>query len=118
MGFGPRASLGNDYGTLETIMNKLNAHLYSPHLQALSEGELQVNRGTQDAPNWGDPSDDGEFVFSLPPAFYRRRPAPLECWVTIYPAGVANCYPDRGSAETAARNGGATRVAKFVEALE
>lgn len=60
-------------------MTQENVHLYIPHLEALRDGELEFNLRTLNDDTW----DSCTAVdFTLPPEYYRRRPAvvrvPLE----------------------------------------
>src|SRR5687767_8049426 len=53
-------------------MNKDNAHLYLPLVQALAEGKLQVNVADDRNPDWQG-IEDCRFQFK--PEYYRIKPA-------------------------------------------
>lgn len=60
-------------------MNKHNAHLYIPYIQALGEGKtlqtcekpLDITDGVMRLPYW---KDCAEIIFNLPPECYRVKP--------------------------------------------
>lgn len=65
-------------------MTKENAAEYLPLIEALRDGELQVNQEG----GWVDCVDTN---LRLPASYYRRRPKPREWWI---PETVlkSNCY--------------------------
>lgn len=67
-------------------MNKDNAHLYLPLVQALSEGKvIEVNYSSiKSNPDW---RVQEELVFNYPPESYRVRPEPRRFWITEYKNG-------------------------------
>lgn len=65
-------------------MNKDNAHLYLPLVQALADGALQVRNGCTGT--WVDWTMTA-CEFSRPPEHYRRKPKPREWWHVISPQG-------------------------------
>ena len=60
-------------------MNKENAKLYIPLMEALADGELQFFNDDE----W---QDSGEPCFSEPPSHYRRKPKP-----TVAPWTLETC---------------------------
>ena len=71
------------------IMNKDNAHLYLPLVQALADGKtiqmadaVNINREGYD---WSD--DEGEIMFDSPIEYYRIKPEPKECWARLSDSG-------------------------------
>ena len=53
-------------------MNRANAHLYLPLVQALAAGQtIQANRGTVDEPIWEDLPE--EVLFTCEPHLYRSE---------------------------------------------
>ena len=96
-------------------MNKENAHLYLPLVQALADGKTVQHR--DDKGYW---YGIGEFSFKDPPDNYRIKPEPMVAYVTVYPVGGG---VDFGAAykktAAAARNfsaNGGGRFVKFIEA--
>ena len=70
-------------------MNKENAHLYLPLVQALVDGKIIQFK--TDSGNWKDGVDLG---FSLNPEYYRIKPEPrtFEMWITP----IGTMYPILG----------------------
>lgn len=70
-------------------MNKDNAHLYLPFVQALKDGKtVQVNHNFRNSdlkPVW---ESSPETAFTLPPEAYRIKPEPREVWVVVSQSGV------------------------------
>ena len=59
-------------------MDKTNAHLYLPLVQALADGKtIQLKNSLE---NWCDISG---FDFSLPPESYRIKPETIRCWFRV-----------------------------------
>jgi len=66
-------------------MNKDNAHLYLPLVQALADGKvIQVSAGFKSARVWSD-LENVEFTES--PGRYRIKPEPREWWLVLDPKG-------------------------------
>ena len=58
-------------------MNKGNAHLFLPIVQALTDGkQLQYRDGCKDNPYWVDFEDDDQIGFHTDPEDYRIKPEP------------------------------------------
>lgn len=90
-------------------MNKENAHLYLPLVQALADGKTIQIKVTHEA--WGDRP---ECKFSSPPDEYRIKPEPLVVYARIYEGGnVGVGHTTRKAAEESAT--GWIRIARFVE---
>jgi len=64
-------------------MNKDNAHLYLPLVQALADGFI-VQRQAIGFDTW---QNIGDYEFCLPPEHYRIKPEPIERWVALVKVG-------------------------------
>ena len=65
-------------------MNKENAHLYLPLVQALAEGKT-IQNTSRDKKEWWDAET---LSFTMPPDHYRIKPEPpkpLDVWVYVNP---------------------------------
>ena len=77
-------------------MNKEDAHLYLPLVEALADGKTIQQRVSFES--WEDFKQDCEIMFNRPPEHYRIKPEPprtFEMWLgptgTMYPV---NLYPN------------------------
>ena len=78
-------------------MNKDNAHLYLPLVQALAEGKtIQIKNMDEEWADIFDPS-------FLPDREYRIKPQPIVMWANVYEGYIA-CHETRENAENSARN--------------
>lgn len=75
-------------------MNKSNAHLYLPLVQALADGKLQIRVGER----WIDISQDEGVCFIDEPSEYRRKPEPREWWIVEISATTRLAFNSRESA--------------------
>lgn len=73
-------------------MNRENARQYIPHLEALADGELELNLGTLNNPIW---ENRNSVHFDCPAEYYRRRPKPREVWVVVSQSGVISTVVQR-----------------------
>jgi hypothetical protein len=78
---------------IQNNMNKENAHLFLPLVQALIDGkQLQYKNGCKDNSYWEDFEETEEIGFYDDPEEYRIKPEPrtFEMWLTLnghmYPA--------------------------------
>ena len=73
-------------------MNKENAHLFLPLIQALADGKTIQHKLVDD--HWMD-MDDVEIAFCAYPEVYRIKPEPrtFEMWLT--PSGNMNIAEDK-----------------------
>lgn len=96
-------------------MNKDNAHLYLPHVQALADGELQY-LGQGDWYDWGTP----ECSFSFPPEHYRRKPKPRVYWLVFDGGGhvIAAFSTETEALTWVDRPYSERTIAKFVEDVD
>lgn len=94
-------------------MNKDNARLYLPLVQALADGELQYF-GHHGWIDWGDAECD----FDRPPGHYRRKPKPRVHWLGFDDSCVAAVYPTEAEARSWERRRCGRTVAKFVEDVD
>lgn len=62
-------------------MNKQNARDYIPLLDALADGELQLNTGTVEFPMW---QYIDEAHFNKSPILYRRKPKPVVLYAATW----------------------------------
>ena len=79
-------------------MNKDNAHLYLPLVQALAEGKKVEYKDVD-----GDWITPREISFYADPDRYRVKPEPIVMWANVYEGYVA-CHETRENAENSARN--------------
>ena len=98
-------------------MNKYDAHLFLPLVQALADGkDLQVLNNAQ---VWVEFNDIG---FSLDVSKYRIKPEPREVWFVENPTNgflYYESFKDEKLARTNASNNLAyTKVVKFREVIE
>lgn len=84
-------------------MNKDNAHLYLPLVQALADGKVIQRRDI--AGNWCDSPDifDGE-----PASRYRIKPEPREWWIVQTHRDVLHWFNREADASSFARDIGAS----------
>jgi hypothetical protein len=79
-------------------MNKENAHLFLPLIQALIDGkQLQYKNGCKDNSYWDDFEETEEIGFYDDPEEYRIKPEPRtwEIYVNVYTHQIShNCYSD------------------------
>jgi hypothetical protein len=90
-------------------MNKDNAHLYIPLLQALRDGELEEISGTE----WV-PLANADFYRT--PNCYRRKPKPREFILNVYSDGLHYGYDDREQArQNRSGDGHTIRVREVID---
>jgi len=78
-------------------MNKENAHLFLPIVQALVDGkQIQYKQGCKDNQYWVDFEEDDQIGFHDDPEDYRIKPEPRTWDVWLHLAGkVINSDPDK-----------------------
>jgi len=78
-------------------MNKENAHLFLPIVQALVDGkQIQYKQGCKDNQYWVDFEEDDQIGFHDDPEDYRIKPEPRRWDVWLHWAGkVINSDPDK-----------------------
>ena len=77
-------------------MNKKNAHLYLPYVQALADGKtIQV----ETSPTKKRLMEQEDYAFSLPPERYHIKPKPLEFKLWINDSDNTPSYRDDGGME-------------------
>jgi len=77
-------------------MNKENAHLFLPLIQAWVDGKNLQYRGYDDTSYWEDFEKDEEISFCDDPENYRIKPEPRTWDVWLHMAGkVINSNPDK-----------------------
>lgn len=77
-------------------MNKENAHLYLPFVQALADG-ITIEQQHYGDGKWNSFTD---YNFSMPSENYRIKSEPRVFWTNIYRSGEngGNLYTDRNTA--------------------
>ncbi len=96
-------------------MNRENAHLYAPLVQALAAGQtIQANRGTVDEPCWEDLPES--VLFTCDPHLYRVKPQPVVDAVMTWHADVSRCLEDV-STEMRARGRGDGRFQTLINRM-
>jgi hypothetical protein len=78
-------------------MNKENAHLFLPLVQALADGKtIQVNHGDKQNPQWEDAKRP---EFSYGPEQYRVKPEPRE-WVIFISNSGSILHKSKGGPDS------------------
>ena len=84
-------------------MNKENARLYIPLIQALSEGKAIQGLASMQNKRWEDYPFGHEFDFTSPPECYRVKPEPKSYWFNEGLDGVVDYYDSEEEAINYAR---------------
>lgn len=93
-------------------MNKDNAHLYLPFVQALAEGKtIQIFFNNE----WNDMD---VVSFSADPHKYRIKPEPRVLYVNEYTSGYHLGYSNKSQADRDAVAGYLRKAVKYIEVVE
>jgi len=100
-------------------MNKTNAHLYLPFVQAMAEGKTVQIRSSLSL-GCTDYRDMTEATFSGSPEYYRVKPEPEEVWVNKWKDGAHFYHKTKAGAIKGAQTPSDYEfiAKKFVEAPE
>lgn len=98
-------------------MDKHNAHLFLPLVQAFVDGKtIQKNIGLGADELWLNVV--GSLSFANNPEDYRIKPEPLECWVNVYDDGGLLLFDDENEARKYANDRVARVAVRMIEAPE
>jgi len=100
-------------------MNKDNAHLYLPFVQALADGKtVQMADNVIDGEGEGWEGWDSSVTninFTEPPEYYRIKPEPIRFWINVYDKFVAAHDTEENALNS--KGSGCTRTVKAVEVI-